>query len=562
MSKSHVAILAQAYRHGFDVWGQLGIGRHEGAGSKPARRGWKRVSTAALVALLVVAAFSFMTMMMFNFEQIERLGVMLNLNGLGVFFAAIMAFLISFFYAAYTAGSTLYRATDLRLLITLPLAVRDVFYSRLLLHYTASAPLYWFVLLPGLATSGIVHGLSAPLVVNGLVLLALGPAFPLACSALFARLVSVGHKARSRSGHRFGELVALAIMIVLLVLIQGLTSRMMRPDQGGQFVQSVGAAMQKLHALLFYFSWQAGMVSGPFAWGRLALFIVSTAVLSFLLTLAASYRYPECVAQALSEVPYAKSKHNGAVGAARQGGRSPVVALLVKEFSIINSNSAFKMELYAEAGIPLILLATYAVSGVLGDMASMIEMVSGWEAFPFLYCGALMAMSSISMMSSTSISRESSLFELSKTFPVTPATHVKAKVMAHLVLYGSSYLIFLTFGLLVLKIEVFHLVWMIPLGLVVVTVCSMLGLAIDYSRPMLTWKLPQQAVKQNMNGIFGMLASVALLALLAALGYLALVVLNIPVMYVGVVLVAMALLCLWPAWRLVLFACSKHYGTI
>jgi hypothetical protein len=52
--------------------------------------------------------------------------------------------------------------------------------------------------------------------------------------------------------------------------------------------------------------------------------------------------------------------------------------------------------------------------------------------------------------------------------------------------------------------------------LLLVSVASAaIGLAIDYHRPNLSWTLPQQAMKSNINAMLAMIPSLALVAVLA-----------------------------------------------
>jgi ABC-2 type transport system permease protein len=54
-----------------------------------------------------------------------------------------------------------------------------------------------------------------------------------------------------------------------------------------------------------------------------------------------------------------------------------------------------------------------------------------------------------------------------------------------------------------------------------------LNLIIDVLRPKLEWTNPQEAVKQNMNGLFGMIATIIMLGIMAVIA-IALIMLNLP----------------------------------
>ena len=98
------------------------------------------------------------------------------------------------------------------------------------------------------------------------------------------------------------------------------------------------------------------------------------------------------------------------------------------------------------------------------------------------------------------------------------------------------------------------------LGWLLITLSSFTSLAIDYSRPRLEWKLPQQAVKQNMNGMLGMIVSLITIAIFAGIMYVLLIVLGLHAIIVGISLVVVSALSLIPAWKVVVKAAGRCYA--
>jgi ABC-2 type transport system permease protein len=68
---------------------------------------------------------------------------------------------------------------------------------------------------------------------------------------------------------------------------------------------------------------------------------------------------------------------------------------------------------------------------------------------------------------------------------------------------------------------------MLILGILGSVSLAALGLLFDVLRPKLEWTNPQEAVKQNLNAIFGMLASILVIGVLAIAAVI-LVLLGIP----------------------------------
>jgi hypothetical protein len=80
-----------------------------------------------------------------------------------------------------------------------------------------------------------------------------------------------------------------------------------------------------------------------------------------------------------------------------------------------------------------------------------------------------------------------------------------------------------------------NLPWMLALGFFTILGTGALSLAVDYRRPLLDWKIPQQAMKRNFNGLIGMGIGLLYLAVVASAVLLAYLAGLTPVasMYVG-----------------------------
>jgi ABC-2 type transport system permease protein len=361
-------------------------------------------------------------------------------------------------------------------------------------------------------------------------------------------------------------MIASIILILLLVMLQGASTRWMRTgmDTSGleQLAKSFGTIIDTAYRYLFYFTWQSNF----FGWERPFISFIGFSVgiilsIGIMLALCAG-SFHQVVYRLQSTTPAGKK----AIRVPIAGDSKPYnqkslhKTMLAKEFSIINSSSAFMMELYGEAGIPVILIIVYAISGTLGDFSAMIDALSTWQGFPLVVCGILLLMSTVSMMSSTSVSREGSNFEFSRLIPVTATIHVQAKVLAHLALFFIPYCIYTTASLIFFSLSWIHAIWMIPLGFFLITSSSCFGLAVDYHQPRLSWKLPQQAVKQNMNGMIGMGLSIVQIAVVAGFGALMLMILGLPTWTTGILLVVPAIGLLYLSSKLVIHQATIQLG--
>jgi ABC-2 type transport system permease protein len=565
MNKAPLLILLRAYSHGMSFWDQFKIFNPKKKSNKTA---FARLTHAAslvfIVAALLSAGGSMMYLLGINYLQIQAIGEMTGHQDLVMFFAGLMGFVLTLVFATMTAGSTLYRGKDLPLLMTLPITERQLFISRLCLHYSANAPLFWVALIPGIVVTFMKQGISSAMVFSSVLILLVGPLAPLAISIIFTHLAVRFGRIKGRGGR--SEMIASIVLIVLLVAIQGTSTRWMRAGMDtsslAQLAQSFGSIINTAYRYLFYFSWQSHLFSAQWIFVDSIGFLLFTSMLIVVMLITCANSFHLVIFRSQGTPPKAKRTVAGAHTAEsvlfRQ--RSHSVALLSKEFSIVNSSSAFMLELYGEAGVPVILIAVYAVSGTLGDFSALLKSLSLWQGFPLVVCAILLLMSTVSMMSSTSVSREGSNFELSRLLPIPASTQVKAKLLAHLLLFFIPYCIYAAASLIYFRLSWTHVLWMIPLGFLIITSSACLGLTIDYHQPRLSWKLPQQAVKQNMNGMIGMGLSLTQIAVVAGFGALSLIVFGLSAWITGMLLILPAFGLLYLSSRLVLREASSQLG--
>jgi ABC-2 type transport system permease protein len=186
-----------------------------------------------------------------------------------------------------------------------------------------------------------------------------------------------------------------------------------------------------------------------------------------------------------------------------------------RELLIIRSESMFVFEIVGELGIPVLLLVLYGFMGILDELAAVASQLIETGVFLQLVYLLLLLFANLSMISSTSVSRQGKRFDLDKQYPLEASTFVRAKLLFHLLLVFIPHAIYLAAAFLLLSLPLWHLLWMIPLSLLCIGMIACLQLAIDYHHPRLDWKVSQQAMKSNLNGLFGMLAAFMSLALFA-----------------------------------------------
>lgn len=538
MPSTNVFLLVKAYLQGTPLLRQLGFKRFK----TTKKRRFGKLTPILMAILIGILILNVMLVIVLNLREIERVGLLLGQKGLGMAVGFLSAVLLTFLYGFYLAGTVLYRGNDLRFLIPLPITTRELFFSRVIIHYLQTIPIYLLFTLSIFISHALVHSVSLHFIVAAVITLLVGPVFPLALALILARLLSVGTPSGRR--YRVGEIITFVLLFVLMFLMQGLSTRLFSDNLSAGFGSNIAQIVTKGEQVLRYFLWQSQLFFSPGASRALFSYLLFSLLLGLFSLYIASRNYTQVLS--LSFIGSTRGK-SAPKQQAVQRSATPLRALLGKEFAILHGHGAFKMELYGEALVPIILIVVYFISGTLDEISSLIQSVTLADYFPLMYVLVLSTMSNLSMMSSTSISREGKLFEMTKTWPIAGQTHLLAKVIAHIILFGSSYVLFASAGFFLFPLAKYHLVWILLLGLVSIVQHSLIGLAIDYRRPLLDWELPTQAVKQNLNGLYGMLAALVLQATYTLIGMFFYRVVGLGTLSIAflLLLISVALLPLW-----------------
>lgn len=507
------------------------------------------------IVLAALMAFSFgilLLMVGFNYYSYQTLGVLTGIPYLGMFLATLAGFSFLFFIASIGLSSIIYRGKDITLASTLPVRDVELLVSRLLIAYILYSPLYAGIVFPGIVVAAFLDGVSFLFVVGSLCLVVLGPLLPLSLALLMATMLV--RLSKGRRFRLFEQLFSFFVIVGFSLVMITLFSRNI--GEGSTFqvdfqamMLAVGTTFETLTRLFPLFVMQGRMLwSVPALIGQVLPLVLVPSAIS--LVVGRGYaRSLSLVVSAQSVVRKRGTQKNTGTHKALSIERT----LMVRELEVIKGQSVFMIEVIGELLIPLILLGVYALTGVLGELEGAASLVAD---SPYLVYGLFLGVSlisSISMLSSTSVSRQGPLFVMDKVLPLRPSDFVRAKLALHLLLVGTTDLLYMAFALLFFKLSLLYLVWMAPLALLLVFSNAAFGLAIDYKRPMLTWSIPQQAMKSNMNGLLGMGSSLGVLVVVGIALLVPILLIASPAMGIALSLLVASGMCIL-SWK----ACLRH----
>ena len=482
-----------------------------GLGLRRGRGRARLLGSAALVALLAAVAIAYLWVLGSGMVAAGAAGAIPALAALAGSLAAVALVFVK-------APGTVFGCRDYDLVAALPVPVRTVVLAR-------TAPLYGF----GVALSAL---LSAPLhaayfssvpaspaaVAAAAAVSVLAPLAPAAVATLVSlALTSVAVRFRHAGA------VQLALSALLVVAVVAGSLALGRASSGvddaaalvamGDVAGALSAAVASAYPPA---AWAAAAVREGSVAGLLAFAALSLA-LPALVTLALAARYPSVNAAATSG-----PRRCARPAATPRGAASPLRALTVKElrrvgsmpFYALNDCAGLILMVAAAGAIALFgvdaLLASGVVNGVQLDVRTVAAMRAQVDAalpWVFGFCGAM------SLTAGPSVSLEARASWLMLTAPVGAGAVLGSKLLANLVLGGVAAAVSAvallaggTAPLLVLQCVV------AAVGML--TGFASVALAIDASRPNLSWTSPSEVVKRGLpvmvGSIGGVLASFGL----------------------------------------------------
>lgn len=463
-----------------------------GLGFRGGRGRARLLGAAALVVLLAGMAVAYMWVLGGGMVAVGAAEAIPALAALAGSLAAVALVFVK-------APGTVFGCRDYDLVAALPVSVRAVVLARTVPLYGFGVALSVLLSAPLYAAYFLAAPVSPPAVVAAALCSACAPLAPAAVATLASlALTSVAVRFR----HAGAVQLVLSVLVVTGVVVGSLA---LGGASSGADDAAALAAMGDVAGALSAAVASAvceGSVAGFAAFAALSL------ALPALVTGALAARYPHANAVATS----GPQRRAHAVAAPRSAA-SPLRALAVKElrrigsmpFYAMNSCAGLILMVVAAGAVALFgadaLLASGVINGVQLDaraVAALRVQVDAALPWVFGFCGAM------SLTAASSVSLESRASWLMLTAPVGAWTVLGSKLLANLVLGGvavaASAVALLAGGtgpLLVLQCVV-------KAG-GMLTGFAALALAIDASRPNLSWTTPAEVVKRGLPMMVGAL---------------------------------------------------------
>ncbi len=459
----------------------------------------------------------------------------------------ILTQLLILFFGMFYVMSSFYFSKDFNLLVPLPLKPYEVLGSKFL---TVMANEY-ITVLPLLVPPLIIYGagMNEGLLywLKGILLIITTPAIPLAAGSLF--VITLMRIVNLRKSKDLLVIIGGTLGIGLVVSLNFLMQRIPKGSDSEFFKEFVTSQTKLIETVGQKFPpaiWATLGLSdhGAAGWLNLLLFIgLSVLLFIFFLWLGNLVFYKGLLAGQESSAGRASGSFAAAssgqtdagnIGSAvmfrRVAARSPVKAIYIREWKLLMKTPMYFLNGFIGNIIgPIIVLVMFTAQGQSSQLGEVLKffqnpLIAGYVTLAGI--GFVLFVSGMNTAASTSLSREGKTFWISKLIPVSPEHQVLAKFLNG---YALS-MIGVTVTVLILGI----FMNMSPIRVLLIFIFGAIGsvtlvaadLMFDVFHPKLIWTNPQEAIKQNLNAVLGMLAAVIFIAFLA--------VISVPLISIGV----------------------------
>ena len=500
------------------------------------KQGW--IVVVAIVGVLsAVGSMGFLLIQ--NYLGLIGIGLASGYPELVIFAGLTTSVGLSFLLSIPVAMSILYFSKDGVLLATLPTRPWQVVVSKMLVIMVSSMLVHLFVFIPAAMIYVVYVGPTVPNIVVLLAYSLFAPALPVSVAVLFVYiLMKLVNLSRFRTLLEvIGSMVAIAVILLFQVAVQrGVESAGM-----ADIARLVRGMMDGMPPLAF--AAEAVVAGGH--WKALVALLVVAAVAGVVAVMVQSSYLAD-----LSRRSESSGRHEKVDYGRLSRPMGKIGAIVRREWSIITSSSSYIVEAAGEVLIfPILLLVFSFTSSQTAELQQVMDMAAALPELPLYVFAGLTLMLCINMVAPTSLSREGRKVDLSLLLPLPGRAHIKGKLAFQLMLFVPSLLLNTAIVVFALGISAVHLSYMIPGGVLFIALFFFLGVLLDVRSPMLKWSHPQQAMKQNTNGLASMGLSLLVVGVFAGLGWL-LLSLELALVQIGLIVVlgaAIALVLIGPA---------------
>lgn len=479
----------------------------------------KRIELTVATIAVVVAMCSLLFMYIFILMGLYKQGVAMNQPGLIIAYGFIVTQFITFLFGVVYIISAFYFSSDLSILVPLPLTPGEVMLAKFI---TILANEY-LVVIPMLLPPIIIYGMNITVSliywIKSIILIIFTPVIPLSIAAI---LVIILMRFINVSKHKDMLTIIGGVLAIVFAIAVNAFSQNMSGTEEEVLLKAQLDLFETVGKKFPPSLWASKGLTYTGVQGLLNFLIfVGISILLFigLIALANKVFYRGLLA---GQEASKKKKSDRVIMDNSLKKNHPILALFVKEWRLF-----IRTPIYAINGLtgivmmPILLLLPFITSGPeLEELQKLIHVPGSEMVVTLIGIALIIFTATVTLVASTAISREGSTFWISKLIPIPPRGQVVAKLLHAMAI---SLLGILAIGIvyaLTFKLSIIRVLIMIFIGSLASLLINIFNLIIDMINPKLNWTNPQEAVKKNINGLYGILVTLLVLGLLASLVFL------------------------------------------
>ncbi|MCL2081377.1 MAG: hypothetical protein FWH16_04685 [Oscillospiraceae bacterium] len=463
------------------------------------------------------------------YRAIITSAVDLGLGSLVIAATVLLAMIMSLFFGTFQLNAAVFNAKDVEWYAPMPLKPEAVFFSKFGVVYLVELAISAFIMLPAYVLYSVEAGAGVGFWAVAVLTLPFVPVIPLALSALLALPLS---KLASRFRNRELIMTVFTVALVLAATAGG----MIFSTAAGRAAEGDTAMLANMFNDAEPILRMMTSVFPPAMWLSLGLtfadnaavslllfFAVSLASLALAVYLAGKFYYAGVLA--ILETPPKKRK----AGRARRNdirAASPVFALARADFMQILRTPIYALNSFSGIFFGLIVFImpiTLGAEWVLFKAQINSAIAEANPSFLLALMTLVGAASGlINPAASTAFSRDGRSMWLFQSMPAAPKVQVTAKVVSAAVIASVGAAVILACVCVMLpQLIPYAVMGFVPAVLTVASAASM-SMIPDIISPKLKWDNEAEAIKQNMNAMWGMFTSLpSVLVMLGVLGVIA-----------------------------------------
>lgn len=461
-------------------------------GFNEARKSCDRKKRAKLIAML--ALYGLLVLMLMAYVGLMCYGVVKLRAGSAVpLCLAALSCLVALVFTVLRAGPALYETGDYEMLISLPVRPTAVVVSRFAALYFSNAAMTLAVLVPGMAICGVMmrpHFGFYPMMLLGALIL---PLVPMTIAMLLGMLV---YMISSRLKRRNFAVLVLSLLATLAVMLLPMQLAKMQPER---LILSIRGLLDGFRSFYPPAGWFGDAVMAG-NWGAYLLFALGSIVFFGIAAGVVGWKFRGICDRLNSQRGRRdfRMTAQSRAGVCRALYRREIRRWLASPIYVLNTGIGYLMAVLL--GVAVIFAG---VGAVLDELPIPLEFAPRMLAFVLAFCYTL------SPVTSSTISLEGKSWWLVKSLPVPVKAVMDSKLLVNLALALPCWLVSTLLLLIGLRTEGMESLWLILLPLGYILFSSCLGLRLNLSMPLFTWKNESQPVKQGKPVALCMLCGMA-----------------------------------------------------